>query len=108
MNTLFGVKFTPMSEQELLSTLSSDPPPSGFGVRRVFTANVDHIVNLQGNGKFMAAYLSSWAVTADGAPVYLYAKLIGAKIPCRITGADLFSKLMQKLSPEQARCFFVA
>ncbi len=54
----------------------------------VATANVDHVVKLAKDEKFRGAYGRSWVNTADGWPVYLYARLRGVPV-YRVTGADI-------------------
>lgn len=90
---------------ELLLDTTQLPQPGG--VKAIVTANVDHIVLLEDDDKFNAAYESAWIITADGMPVYLYAKLQSSGIQERITGADLFHSLMDKIDPEVHRPFLV-
>ncbi|GJD52181.1 N-acetylglucosaminyldiphosphoundecaprenol N-acetyl-beta-D-mannosaminyltransferase [Methylobacterium crusticola] len=104
----FGLRFTPLGEQELAARIVGPAVPRGAGPRVIATANLDHIVQLSRSTAFRQAYGRAWAVTADGMPVYLYARLRGAAVPARLTGADLFARVMTSLSPERHRCFFVA
>lgn len=108
MSRLFGIDFTALSRSELARTIAREAIPQGAGPRPVFTANVDHIVETLGNSKLKTAYEGAWVATADGMPVYLYARLRGARLPGRVTGADLFDDLMRTLSPDRHRCFFIA
>ncbi|WP_018262409.1 WecB/TagA/CpsF family glycosyltransferase [Methylobacterium sp. WSM2598] len=104
----FGLSFAPLDDGQLARQLAGPLVPAGAGPRIVATANLDHIVQLSRNTVFREAYRRAWIVTADGMPVYLYARLRGAKLPGRLTGADLFARLMTMLSPARHRCFFVA
>jgi bacterial polymer biosynthesis proteins, WecB/TagA/CpsF family len=101
----FGIEFYPRSEKDLLAE-ASGPLSEGEGVKLVVTANTDHISNLYRNKDFRAAYDSAWLVTVDGMPVYIYAKLCGVSIEERITGADVFPKLLDALDSNH-RAFFV-
>jgi len=91
----------------LLHRLLNDPVPSGDGARLLVTANVDHISNLVRNSRFRAAYAGAWIATADGTPVFLYARLRGIAVPERVTGADLSAALLDRMSPHLCRPFFV-
>lgn len=104
----FGLSFSPLDESELADQVLRAPVPRGVGPRVVATANLDHIVRISRNSPFRRAYGRAWAVTADGMPVYLYSRWRGAPVPARVTGSDLFARLMPRLSPERHRCYFVA
>jgi N-acetylglucosaminyldiphosphoundecaprenol N-acetyl-beta-D-mannosaminyltransferase len=108
MTSVFGIEFSHLSRNELISTLVSEGVPNGGGPRCVVTANLDHIVQLSQNSEFRSAYEKAWVVTADGMPVFAYARMRRAAIPERLTGADLFPLLIEELRPQQHRCFFVA
>ena len=73
--TLFEARINPQSKSELVALLTT-APPAGAGVRSV-TMNLDHVVRLQENAAFRRAYDRAWAVTIDGAPVWLFSKLKG-------------------------------
>jgi N-acetylglucosaminyldiphosphoundecaprenol N-acetyl-beta-D-mannosaminyltransferase len=104
---IFGLAFSKATKAQLVAALS-EPVRHSNGPRTVLTANVDHIVKLARNAEFRDSYRAAWIVTADGMPVYLYARWRGTGVPSRLTGADLFRDLMHALSPGQHRCFFVA
>ena len=103
---VFGIRFSSL-DRERLARLLIVPLTPGSGVRLIATANVDHIVHLQRNARFRDAYASAFTVTADGAPVALYARLRGARIPGRVSGPDLLASLMHAMRPGQHRLFFV-
>lgn len=105
---IFGLQFAPMTQSELVAKVTSDPIPKGSGPRCIYTANLDHIVHLRRNPRLRQAYRQAWAVTADGMPVFLYAKARGAALHMRVTGTDLFRDILAAGSPGQHRCFFVA
>jgi N-acetylglucosaminyldiphosphoundecaprenol N-acetyl-beta-D-mannosaminyltransferase len=56
--------------------------------------NVDHVVGLRDNERFRSAYNDAAVRVADGMPVVVTAKLLGLRVPGRITGADLMSALI--------------
>lgn len=105
---IFGIRFSPVTTDDLVRALTGPPIPEREGPRVIVTANLDHIVQLSRNEAFRASYDRAWVVTADGMPVLLYAKLKRADLAVRVTGADLFAALLPALSPERHRCFFVA
>jgi N-acetylglucosaminyldiphosphoundecaprenol N-acetyl-beta-D-mannosaminyltransferase len=97
-----------MTQSELAAEVALEPPAKGTGPRSIHTANLDHIVQLQRNPRLRQAYENAWIVTADGMPVFVYAKLRGATLRTRVTGADLFGDILALLRPGAHRCFFVA
>ena len=103
---LFGAPISPVTEESLIRELVA-PAERGSGARLVVTMNLDHVVNLRLNDRFRTAYQSAWRVTIDGAPVFAYARLAGVHVPERVTGADLYEKLMERLNPALHRLFFV-
>lgn len=105
---IFGLEFSPMTQTELAAKVSREPLVKGAGPRSIHTANLDHIVQLRRNPRLRQAYDKAWAVTADGMPVFLYAKARGARLRMRVTGADLFGDILALLDPWNHRCFFVA
>ncbi|WP_084632730.1 WecB/TagA/CpsF family glycosyltransferase [Pleomorphomonas oryzae] len=58
----------------------------------VFTLNLDHLVKLEHDPAFRAAYDQATYVSADGAPVVAMARRKGARL-VRVTGADLVRPL---------------
>jgi len=108
MAAVFGLEFSPLTQSELVSQIARRKTPKGSGPRTVVTANIDHIAHLAENSEFRAAYRQAWVVTADGMPVFAYAKLRGAASPARVPGSDLVAALLPALAPETDRIFFVA
>ena len=104
----FGLQFSRLDRAALVQTLRNRPMPSGTGARIVCTANLDHIVQLKRNEALRSAYATAWCVTADGMPVFAYARLKGEAVPGRVTGSDLVKDLVTSLPPQGTRCFFVA
>lgn len=104
----FGLTFSPLTCSQLVATLQSLPVPTGRGALILCTANLDHVVHLQRNAALQAAYRDAWCVTADGMPVFAYARLKGEIVPSRVTGADVVRELLGKLDPSLHRPFFLA
>jgi N-acetylglucosaminyldiphosphoundecaprenol N-acetyl-beta-D-mannosaminyltransferase len=105
---IFGLSFTQMTQDQLAAKVTNDPIAEGAGPLCIYTANLDHIVNLRRNSKLRNAYRKAWVVTADGMPVFLYAKVRGVALKERLTGADLFGRVFNALDPTKHRCFFIA
>jgi N-acetylglucosaminyldiphosphoundecaprenol N-acetyl-beta-D-mannosaminyltransferase len=105
-NRIFGITLSTLTMRDIVDRLLLQPH-SGMGVRLVATANLDHVVTLRKDTLFRESYRRAWLVTADGAPIFAYARLLGIPVQERVTGADLINELAEKLSPGLHRLFFV-
>jgi N-acetylglucosaminyldiphosphoundecaprenol N-acetyl-beta-D-mannosaminyltransferase len=103
----FGIEFTTLSADEIVECLLNQPVQPGDEPRLLLTTNVDHIARLRNDAQFRAAYRASWLVTADGMPIYLYARLRQGRLKGRITGSDLIATLIDRFDPARHRPFFV-
>jgi N-acetylglucosaminyldiphosphoundecaprenol N-acetyl-beta-D-mannosaminyltransferase len=103
----FGIDFTPLTADEIIDGLLHRPVPKSEGTRLIVTCNVDHIVQLRRDRAFRAAYRSAWITTADGTPVYLYARRQRPDLRGRIAGSDLIGSLLQRFDVHRHRPFFV-
>ncbi|XAY90774.1 WecB/TagA/CpsF family glycosyltransferase (plasmid) [Sphingomonas parapaucimobilis] len=101
---IFGLNFTPMTQAALVNEVLSTPASE---VRMIATCNLDHVVNLHRDSVFRAAYNTAWKITVDGAPVFLYQRLSGGRVPERVTGADFFPALMRGFNATQHRPFYL-
>jgi N-acetylglucosaminyldiphosphoundecaprenol N-acetyl-beta-D-mannosaminyltransferase len=108
MQIILGIRFSSLSFDAILEDVISSEIPPEAPVRLMVTANIDHVVHLRRDAAFAQAYADAWIATADGMPVYLYARWRGAAVPARVTGADFFAAMMRRLLPERHRPFFVA
>lgn len=104
----FGMDFTTQSERELANEIARSTIPDDQCSRLIATANVAHIVDLAKNGAFRDAYRHAWRVTADGMPVYLYARWRGVPLKDRLTGSGLVGELFPLLEPNRHRVFIIA
>lgn len=107
VESVFGLKFSHTEEVELARTIVERPVQAGEGPLMVATANLDHVVNLSRIPTFKTAYKQAWVITADGMPVYLYAKLRGLALPGRVTGSNLCWRILDQASPTRHRIYFV-
>lgn len=73
----------------------------------VVTPNVDHIVKLQNNKKFLDAYLNAGIVAVDGTPIVLAAKWYGTPLKEKITGPRLTEKVVEMASNNGFKVFFL-
>lgn len=105
-HNLLGFNFSTWDEAQMLSALAA-PAPRGQGLQLLVTANVDHIVRLTKDSEFRDAYHNAWKAVVDGMPVLLYARLRRAPIPGRLSGSDLFPKMLKTLVPGRHRLLFV-
>jgi N-acetylglucosaminyldiphosphoundecaprenol N-acetyl-beta-D-mannosaminyltransferase len=105
---ILGIRFSCLTRDEVISLLAHEAVPPGAGACVIVTANLDHVVQLRRNEEFRASYDRATVVTADGMPVYLFAKLRGAELSHRVAGADIVRELLPILSPQRHRCFFIA
>ncbi len=106
--SVFGVEFTECGMLQIAEAVTDRAPVPGSGLWLLVTMNLDHAVNLRRNVRFRQAYQNADLVTADGFPVYLYARWRGARLAGRVTGADLFPLIMERLKPELHRPFLAA
>ena len=63
--------------------------------RYVVTPNTDHIVQLDSNVNFLAAYKKASLILADGFPVVLASKLFGEPLPGTVHGSDLVPAIFE-------------
>ena len=78
---ILNVEIDNLSKQEFLSKLSR-------GV--VFTPNVDHLMKLQHDSEFMAAYQQADYRVCDSQVLMYASKFLGKPIKAKISGSDLF------------------
>lgn len=79
---------------------------SSPGSHLVVTPNVDHLVLLEHDAEFAAAYARASLRVVDGAPLVLLARLLGTPVPGRITGVDLTLAVLAAAEREQRSVFF--
>ena len=72
----------------------------------VVTPNVDHIVVMERDAEFAAAYSSAALRLADGAPIVFLSRLLGTPLPERVTGVDLTGELLRRCECTGQSAFF--
>ena len=73
----------------------------------VVTPNADHIVALESNEEFRAAYRQADVVVPDGMPLVWASKLLGEPLKERITGADLMPRLCRVAAERGLQVFIL-
>lgn len=71
----------------------------------VVTPNVDHLVLLEEDEEFRAAYDAARLQLCDGMPLMVLARLSGTPLPARVTGADLFLDVCAEAAARGQRIF---
>lgn len=73
----------------------------------VFTPNVDHVVVAEEDRLFRDAYQRANLALADGQPIVWTSRLLGARLPARVSGSDLVWPLMELAAKRAWRVFLV-
>jgi N-acetylglucosaminyldiphosphoundecaprenol N-acetyl-beta-D-mannosaminyltransferase len=73
----------------------------------VFTPNVDHIVQVERNAAFRAAYDAASLCLVDGQPLIWASHLLGAPLPEKISGSDLIWPLMHRAERRRWRVYLL-
>lgn len=91
---LFGLHINSTNFQESVDLLSEQVPLRPAKV--VVTPNVDHVISLNEDPKLRALYATADFTFADGMPLVWASRLLGDRLPERITGADIFVALCKQ------------
>jgi N-acetylglucosaminyldiphosphoundecaprenol N-acetyl-beta-D-mannosaminyltransferase len=73
----------------------------------VFTPNVDHIVIAEDDDRFARAYSRVDLSLCDGTPVLWASRLMGRRLPEKVSGSDLVIPLVERASAKGWRVFFL-
>ena len=73
----------------------------------VVTPNVDHVVRLEKDEKFRAAYRDAALVLTDGQPLIWISRLLGCPIREKVSGSDLFPRLCGLAAEQKYRMYFL-
>lgn len=102
---LFGFTVSPL-EAAAVAEIVRAGRASAADVGLIVTPNIDHIVVLRHDPRFLAAYQAAALVICDGFPVQYYARWRGIPVP-RVTGTDILGVIMQAGFAAGERPFFV-
>ena len=73
----------------------------------VFTPNVDHVMLAERDVRLRDAYSRSSLSVADGVPIVFASRLIGPKIPEKVSGSDLILPLMELAGQQRWRVYLL-
>ena len=90
---LFGIEIDRLTLQQAVIQIGVWLQDANKGNKYVVTPNVDHIVSLNKNALFKAAYDGAALIVADGNPVVWASKLLGKPLPGTVPGSDLVPAL---------------
>jgi N-acetylglucosaminyldiphosphoundecaprenol N-acetyl-beta-D-mannosaminyltransferase len=103
--TMFGLAFSVLTLQDTLAELAQRAVARHGTL--VMTCNVDHVVLRRQIPAFAEAYDAAHIVTADGAPLVAFSRLLRPRVPERVTGADLVAALPSIAGPYRLRVALV-
>jgi len=102
---MFGISVAAVTLGEASENFSEMAPKNE--TRVIFTANVEHIVLMSSNAEFRSAYCGADCVLADGMPLVWFSRLIGDRLPERVTGSDLLPELCRMAQRKSLKVFFL-
>lgn len=73
----------------------------------VFTPNVDHVVRADSDARLRAAYAAADLSLADGMPLVWASRLLGPRLPAKISGSDLVVPLLERAGRLGWRVYFL-
>jgi N-acetylglucosaminyldiphosphoundecaprenol N-acetyl-beta-D-mannosaminyltransferase len=73
----------------------------------VFTPNVDHVVTAEDDPIFREACAAADLSFADGQPLVWASRLLGARLPCKISGSDLVWPLLERAARLRWRVYLL-
>jgi N-acetylglucosaminyldiphosphoundecaprenol N-acetyl-beta-D-mannosaminyltransferase len=73
----------------------------------VFTPNVDHIAMVEHHAAFRRAYRWARLTFADGAPVVWASRLLGRKLPAKLSGSDLIRPIARLARERRWRVYLL-
>ncbi|MGG5460738.1 WecB/TagA/CpsF family glycosyltransferase [Clostridium sp. B9] len=104
MVKIFGLNFYDKSLEDITSDLKKDIENNKSV--RIYTPNVDHIINIKSDEGVFNKYSKAEYIIADGWPVVATAK--AKKTPIhKITGVDLMDELLKISDEEELNIFFL-
>ena len=101
----FGMMIDHVTLDEALSELIAFAKKKKKGY--VVTPNTDHVIKFHKNPEFRKAYGGAAFTFADGAPVVAVSKLAGNPLPERVTGVDIFLRILPMLEENKLSLFLL-
>jgi exopolysaccharide biosynthesis WecB/TagA/CpsF family protein len=99
-----GIRFAPMTTEHVAELVLGAAPTGPVSL--IVTANINHVRLLRCRD-FADSYSFARFACPDGFPVLVYARLRGLPLKQRVTGCDIFEKLMHHRRLRGQRLFFV-
>ncbi len=93
---LFGADIDVLDMQGSVDRIMGWVEGDEWDCKYVVTPNVDHVVMLQHNAELEQAYADASLVVADGFPLILASKWLGAPLPERVAGSELVPSLFDR------------
>lgn len=105
ISRLSGIRVSRLDQHQTLELLErwmgEDRP------RRVATANVDFLQRAGADSALRNALQTADLVTADGAPLVMWSRMLGESIPERVAGSDLIEPLAARAARDGRRVFLL-
>ena len=73
----------------------------------MFTPNVNHVVQAEGNARLRDAYQAAALSLVDGMPVLWASRFMGSPLPEKVSGSDLVVPLLERAAARGWRVFFL-
>jgi UDP-N-acetyl-D-mannosaminuronic acid transferase (WecB/TagA/CpsF family) len=104
--SLLGIRMS-SAPAEAIADACVAARPIGTPPTLVACANLHSIATASRDPEFAAALAAATFVTADGAPVRAAGRLLGEPVGPRVTGHDVFERVMARLDARAGRALFV-
>lgn len=109
---LFGISVSRLTEAEAVErVLALARERKGGRPAQIATLNVDFVANavggwpFRGDAELWGILKNADFVTADGMPIVLLSRLVGAPIPGRATGADMVPAICRRCAEEGLKVY---
>ena len=101
---VLGLPFDVLTEEQALADLyeAIESRTQCF----LSTPNLNFAIAARADNEFRKSVFESHMSVADGMPLVLLAKLIGANLPGRVAGSSLFERMREQTSAEPVSVFF--
>lgn len=94
---LFGIRIDRLRRPQAVAAVLALARETSLPCRYVVTPNVDHLLRLEHDASFAAAYADAALVTADGRPVVWASHWLGDALPETVSGSDLVPALFDEV-----------
>ena len=103
---LFGVPVDALTMEETVARVSQ-LVESGEGLHQHVVLNAAKVVEMERNPALKDIIKSCSVVNADGTSIVWASKILGAPLPCRVTGIDLFVNLVAEAEAKGRSIFLL-